>query len=132
MHPLQPLRLRSRTLALVSAAAIAVTGAVAFTGLAITPTASAATSGLLIGLCFDQNAISADLSGVDEGGRAVNVNASPSVLRKDNREGCYYLPDVWWTGDVIVHWAHVDGSRLDRVCSVPASTDLDIFYCSDS
>jgi hypothetical protein len=121
---------RSRKLTLGSAAAIAVTGAAAFTGIAVTQSASASTNGQYIALCVDQAVTSVDLAGLNENGEVTNVSARADDLVKGSSD-CYQLPGHRWKGDVKIHWTFLAGSPADSVCSVPESAESDVVNCSD-
>ena len=150
MHALG-LSLGSRKLALGSAAAIAVTGAVAFAGPAIIPTASAGANGQQIALCSSQ-AYRADLKGTNANGEVVELSAQSLLDLPVDGNGCFQVsgstlqaPDPtqfsqwksaagihWWKGDVTIHWTYPGNTWAESVCSVPTSADSDFFSCSDT
>ena len=131
------LRLRSRKLALGPVTAIAIAGAVTFTGLAVTQTASAGTNGQQIALCTSQT-YQAKLSGPNQDGQASEVDWLGQLLSRDEN-GCFQLTGYWWKGNVTIRWSQTitnsDGThtnvKVESVCSVPTSADSDFFPCSD-
>ena len=130
------LRLTSRKLALGPAAAIALTGAVTFTGFAVTQTASAGGSGQQISFCSPEPVVSVSVDGPNQDGVATHATAGdPANPLVRNARGCYDgLPGQWWKGDVNIHWVYSATDRhpageVDTVCSVPTSAFDDYFNC---